>query len=128
MLAIRKKTFNYFDNFDLLFENIFNESLRSTINTSYHYQETKQEILIEMALPGLHKSNIQLSYYDGFLNIKYKAEENKNSRWVKDFSENIKIIKDIDENKISAKFENGIMFINIPKKLKIVNEKIIKIK
>jgi len=128
MLTIRKKPYNYFDNFDLLFENIFNESLRSTTNTSYHYQETEKEILIEIALPGLNKKHIKLSYLDGFLNIKHKVEENNRSRWAKDFNEKIKIIKDIDENKISAKFENGIMYINIPKKIKEMNEKNIQIK
>ena len=128
MLTIRKKPFNYFDNFDLLFENIFNESLRSTTNTSYHYQETEKDILIEIALPGLNKKNIKLSYLDGFLNIKHKVEENNKSRWTRDFNEKIKIIKDIDENKISAKFENGIMYITIPKKIKVVNEKSIQIK
>ena len=128
MLTIRKKPYNYFDNFDLLFENIFNESLRSTTNTSYHYQETEKDILIEIALPGLNKKNIKLSYLDGFLNIKHKVEENNKSRWTRDFNEKIKIIKDIDENKISAKFENGIMYIKIPKKTKVINEKVIQIK
>tara|TARA_B100001250_G_scaffold401622_1_gene413709 strand:- start:114 stop:500 length:387 start_codon:yes stop_codon:yes gene_type:complete len=128
MLTIRKKPFNYFENFDLLFDNIFNESLRSTVNTSYHYQETEKDILIEMALPGINKKNIELIYSDGFLNIKHINEKKDNSRWVQDFNETIKIIKDIDENKISAKFENGIMYIKIPKKEKVINEKVIQIK
>ena len=128
MLTIRKKPFNYFDNFDLLFDNIFNESLRSTVNTSYHYQETEKDILIEMALPGINKKNIELIYSDGFLNIKHINDKKDNSKWVQDFNETIKIIKDIDENKISAKFENGIMYVKIPKKIKVINEKIIQIK
>ena len=128
MLTIRNKPFNYFNNFDVLFDNIFNESLRSTANTSYHYEENESEILIEMALPGLNKKNIKLSYIDGLLKIKHAAEENNRSRWTQDFNETIKIVKDIDENKISAKFENGIIYITIPKKSKIENEKIIKIK
>jgi len=128
MLTIRNKPFNYFNNFDVLFDNIFNESLRSTANTSYHYEENESEILIEMALPGLNKKNIKLSYIDGLLKIKHAAEENNRSRWTQDFNETIKIVKDIDENKISAKFENGIMYINIPKKMKVINEKNILIK
>ncbi len=128
MLTIRKKPFNYFENFDLLFDNIFNESLRSTVNTSYHFQETEKDILIEMALPGINKKNIELIYSDGFLNIKHINDKKDNSRWIQDFNETIKIIKDIDENKISAKFENGIMYITIPKKIKVVNEKSIQIK
>ena len=81
-----------------------------------------------MALPGINKKNIELIYSDGFLNIKHINEKKDNSRWVQDFNETIKIIKDIDENKISAKFENGIMYINIPKKEKVINEKVIQIK
>tara|TARA_Y100000766_G_C18696898_1_gene502276 strand:- start:121 stop:507 length:387 start_codon:yes stop_codon:yes gene_type:complete len=128
MITIRKKPFNYFNNFDLLFENIFNESLRSTDNISYHYQEKDKEISIEMALPGINKDNIQLSYSNGFLNIKHNSKEDGNCKWTKNFNETIRIIKDVDANKITAKFENGIVYINIPKKSKIENEKIIKIK
>jgi len=128
MITIRKNPFNYFNNFDLLFENIFNESLRSTDNISYHYQEKDKEILIEMALPGINKDNIKLSYSDGFLNIKHNSKEEDSCKWSKNFNETIRIIKDIDANKISAKFENGIVYINIPKKIKIENKKIIKIK
>ena len=40
----------------------------------------------------------------------------------------IEIISDVDENKIHAKFENGIICIKIPKKNKVINEKIIDIK
>ena len=128
MLTIRKKPFNYFDNFDLLFDNIFNESLRSSGQINYHYQETEKEILIEMALPGVNKKNIQLSYNNGFLNIKHVIEKHENLRWAKNFNETIKIIRDIDEKKISAKFENGIMYIKVPKKIKVINESIMQIK
>ena len=128
MITIRKKPFNYFNNFDLLFENIFNESLRSTDNISYHYQEKDKEILIEIALPGIHKDNIQLIYSNGFLNIKHNSKEEGSCKWTKNFNETIRIIKDIDANKISAKFENGIMYIKIPKKEKVINEKVIQIK
>ena len=81
-----------------------------------------------MALPGVNKKNIQLSYTDGVLNIKHIPKKNDNIRWSREFCETIKIIKDIDEKKINAKFENGIIYINIPKKEKIINESIIEIK
>lgn len=127
MFTIRKKPSNYFDNFDLLFDNIFNESSISSEKECYHYNETKEKILIEIALPGINKKDIQLSYLDGFLKIKYK-DQAKNSKWVKNLNESIKITKEIDENKISARFENGIMYINIPKKIKKLIEKNIEIK
>jgi len=128
MLTIRKKPINYFDNFDLLFDNIFNESLRSSGNINYHYQETDNAILIEMALPGINKKNIDLSYSDGFLKIKHAPKKTDNLKWSREFFEKIRIIKDIDEKKISARFESGVMYINIPKKIKVVKESKIEIK
>ena len=127
MLITRRKPNNYFDNFDLLFENIFNESSKSHVKKCYHYNETEEQILIEIALPGINKNDIQLSYLDGFIKIKYK-DQAKNSKWVKSLNESIKIAKEIDENKIGAKFKNGIMYINIPKKIKKNKEKNIEIK
>ena len=55
--------------------------------------------------------------------------QKKNStKLTNSFNEKIEIISDVDENKIHAKFENGIIYINIPKKNKVINEKIIDIK
>ena len=127
MLTIRRKSNNYFDNFDLLVDNIFNDSSNSHEKKCYHYNETEEQILIEIALPGINKNDIQLSYLDGFIKIKYK-DQAKNSKWVKSLNESIKIAKEIDENKIGAKFENGIIYINIPKKIKKNKEKNIEIK
>ena len=81
-----------------------------------------------MPLPGIEKKDLELSYSDGCLKIKYESKNNKNLNWVNNFQENIEITEQIDENKINAKFKNGLMVINIPKKIKVIKEKIIEIK
>ena len=88
----------------------------------------EKEIIIELPLPGIEKKDLELSYSNCCLKIKYEPKNNKNLNWVNSFQENIEITEQIDENKINAKFKNGLMVINIPKKIKVIKEKIIEIK
>ncbi|MBH76451.1 MAG: hypothetical protein CMP68_04885 [Flavobacteriales bacterium] len=127
MLKIRKNPFNYFEDLDLLFDNLLIDSSNLLENKKYHYKENEKEIIIEMAIPGVNKNDIKLVFSEGNLKIKYDSK-NGNTKWTNSFNETIEIISDVDENKIHAKFESGVIHINIPKKNKVINEKIIDIK
>ena len=127
MLKIRKNPFNYFEDLDLLFDNLLIDSSNLLKSKNYHYAENEKEIIIEMAIPGVNKNDIKLVFSEGNLKIKYNSKKSK-TKWTNSFDETIEIISDVDENKIHAKFENGVIYINIPKKNKVINEKIIDIK
>ena len=127
MLKIRKNPFNYFEDLDLLFDNLLIDSSNLLKSKNYHYIENEKEIIIEMAIPGVNKNDIKLVFSDGNIKIKYDSKKSK-TKWTNSFNQTIEIISDIDENKIHAKFENGVIYINIPKKNKLINEKIIDIK
>ena len=127
MLKIRKNPFNYFEDLDLLFDNLLIDSSNLLKSKNYHYTENEKEIIIEMAIPGVNKNDIKLVFSEGNLKIKYNSKKSK-TKWTNSFDETIEIISDVDENKIHAKFENGVINIKIPKKNKVINEKIIDIK
>ena len=127
MLKIRKNPFNYFEDLDLLFDNLLIDSSNLLKSKNYHYTENEKEIIIEMAIPGVNKNDIKLVFSEGNLKIKYDSKKSE-TKWTNSFNETIEIISDVDENKIHAKFENGVIYINIPKKNKVINEKIIDIK
>ena len=127
MLKIRKNPFNYFEDLDLLFDNLLIDSSNLLKSKNYHYVENEKEIVIEMPIPGVNKNDIKLVFSEGNLKIKYDSKKSK-TKWTNSFDETIEIISDVDENKIHAKFENGVIYINIPKKNKVINEKIIDIK
>ena len=127
MLKIRKNPFNYFEDLDLLFDNLLLDSSSLLESKNYHYTENEKEIIIEMAIPGVNKNDIKLVFSEGNLKIKYDSKKSE-TKWTNSFDETIEIISDVDENKIHAKFENGVIYINIPKKNKVINEKIIDIK
>ena len=127
MLKIRKNPFNYFEDLDLLFDDLLIDSSNLLKSKNYHYTENEKEIIIEMAIPGVNKNDIKLVFSEGNLKIKYDSKKSE-TKWTNSFDETIEIISDVDENKIHAKFENGVIYINIPKKNKVINEKIIDIK
>ncbi|OUV57162.1 MAG: hypothetical protein CBC73_01130 [Flavobacteriales bacterium TMED113] len=116
MITIRKNPLNYFEDIDLIFDNILNNPLKTKGAINYYIKEDEKSIFLEMAIPGSNKKNIKLSYNNGYINISNEPKENDNSVWNKKFNEYINIGKNIDSKKINAKFQNGIIYITIPKK------------
>ena len=70
MLKIRKNPFNYFEDLDLLFDNLLIDSSNLLKSKNYHYTENEKEIIIEMAIPGVNKNDIKLVFSEGNLKIK----------------------------------------------------------
>lgn len=82
--------------------------------------------LLETDLPGLEKDNIKLTVNDNYLTIKCNKSENKdtkdlNGKYLKrerfcgNYSRSFDI-KSINASEITAKYENGVLKVNLPKK------------
>lgn len=108
------------DIFDQALSNFFNCSKN---NFSVDLKESDKEYIIEADLPGFEKENINISYEKGYLTISAKrttlkedSEENfvKKERTFGEFSRSF-YMNNVDEDKINAKFENGVLKINLPK-------------
>jgi len=88
--------------------------------------ETETEFKIELLLPGYKKEDVQLNYQNNLLTIKVenevkeeKAEEYKYAHrefGAANFEKQYRIPKSVNDEKISAKFENGVLNIELPKK------------
>lgn len=92
---------------------------------------------IEMDIPGFNKDEISVETKDGYLTItaeksnEVKEEQEKNyirrervyGKYERSF-----YLGDLDEDKIDAKFDNGILMITVPKKEEVETKKIIEIK
>jgi HSP20 family protein len=92
--------------------------------------ETEKEYRIEMALPGVDKKDIVIKHENGYLNISVNKpaetenEENHN-RYEFDYSGASRTFKTgdrVDVDKITAKYENGILIVGLPKKEAYVNK------
>ncbi|MBB6062021.1 HSP20 family protein [Thermosipho japonicus] len=129
MLARR----NYFDPFvelqkeiDRLFEDFVRPSRFDTTHfPKVDVYETDKEVVIEAELPGLKKDDVKITIEDNVLTIKGERKFNR-----EDKGKNYKIIERaegyfersfglpeyVDVEKIKAKFNDGVLTIELPKK------------
>ncbi len=80
---------------------------------------------LEIELPGFKKDDLQLELKEGYLTVSAttKREDNNESsnyirreRFIGTSSRSFFVGEDLTEADIKAKYENGILFINVPKK------------
>ena len=87
--------------------------------------ETENDLVIELDVPGLKKDDIKISVQDGILVIsgekKIERDEKKKNYMIVErcfgkFERAFNLPDYVDAEKIKAKYENGVLVINIPKK------------
>jgi len=88
-------------------------------------KEKKDEFEIELAVPGFNKKDFEVNIADGCLNImakKSEAKEAKDEYYTrKEFSYNsfeksLKLPETVIDEKVKAKYENGILKFSLAKK------------
>ena len=110
--------FNFLD--DSLLEDYRKTSI---MNSDIIEKENGYELQID--LPGVIKEDIKIEMNKNLINIsvsisKSSDEENKKyirkERFTGEIKRSFNIGEDIDEDNINASFENGILYLNLPKK------------
>ena len=124
MLVPRRNNFDIFD--DFFDEGFFPKKERNLMKTDI--REKKDKYVVDIDLPGFEKENISLSLDNGYLNISAKTEKEENNedeerfvrqeRFYGECSRSFYVGEDMTEEDIHAKFDNGILKIEIPKKEK----------
>ena len=76
-----------------------------------------------MLLPGYKKENIKIDLNDSVLKVSYESsEEDKYSKYIKAFSKSFRISADLSQEDITAKMEDGVLKISVPKLKEEVKE------
>lgn len=134
MLA--KRTENYFPtifdrffNNDLMDWNLSNYSNTNTSLPSVNVKETNNEFMIEVAAPGLTKKDFNISFHNNVLTVSSEKKneiENKEENYTRrefsyqSFQRSFTVAENaIDSEKITAKYDNGILVISLPKREEI---------
>ena len=97
-------------------------------------KETENDYEINIDLPGFKKEDVQAELKDGYLVITAKNESSMEDTSSKEYirrerfygtcSRSFYVGKDVQQEDISAKFENGVLIMNVPKHVeKPVEEK-----
>ena len=125
----KRNMFNIFDDVEQMMHQAFGHSLedgasRLSYSPLINVSETESDYLIMIDLPGVTKKDVEVNLKNGILTvsgerkISEKGDEN-NRIWHETtygtFSRSFELTSDIVEEKIKAKFNNGILNITIPK-------------
>ncbi len=92
---------------------------------SANIEETDAEFLVELCVPGLKRDDIKIDLEEGVMTIKSEKQEEKkegNNQMKRrefsfsSFSRSFSLPENVDEDKINARYEDGILKVSIPKK------------
>ena len=108
----------------MFFDNFFERENNNELMKCDIYK-TGENYILEIDIPGFKKEDIDIEYDNDYLTVKVEKKEFdeddvekeyiKKERSMYEQYERSFYIGSIDENKIKAKFENGILKLNIPK-------------
>ena len=123
--------------FDDLFDNgffgshnpLFGKNARNLMKTDIRETDDAKAYRLAVELPGFKKDEISLDLRDGYLTISAekgldKDEENKKGRILRQeryagaCSRSFYVGEDVEPEEVSAKFEDGILTISVPKAAK----------
>jgi len=114
---------NIFPSFGYIDTNAWNDFARD-FSPKLDVVETDNSFLIEFDIPGVDKEDIEISLHEGILTIRGERkarefEENESSiraeRVTGSFSRAFRLPSEIKEKKISARMENGVLYVELPK-------------
>lgn len=117
---------HFWDN-DMMDRSSSNYSSTNTSLPAVNIKENDDDFMIEVAAPGMKKEDFSINYDNGRLTISSekeydKVDEKYNRREFsyQSFCRSFEVADNIiDNQKIKAKYENGILYITLPKREEI---------
>ncbi len=116
----KQNALSIFDEMGEMFEELFPVSAN---NMKSDVKELENEYVIDIELPGYKKEEVSVDYNEGYLTVKAShndSSEDKKHKYIRQeirrsMQERSYYVGDIEEEKVKAKMENGILELRIPK-------------
>jgi len=111
--------------FDAFMTPFDGNEFRNTVSPKLDIAELKDKYEIKAELPGMDEKDINLSVEDGVLSIsgekKSENEDKSKGYYLKEcsygtFNRSVRLPENIADDKIAAKFNKGVLVIDMPKK------------
>ena len=123
---------NEIDTFDNIIDQFFNDlsfdprfSLMNTNNVSNYYNENEKEYYLTMDVPGMSKDDVEVTFDNNRLKISGKRKSNKyDSYEYGKMERTFSVPSSVETDKISAKIDNGVLKVILPKAKSSLGRKI----
>ena len=123
---------NEIDTFDNIIDQFFNDlsydprfSLMNTNNVSNYYNENEKEYYLTMDVPGMSKDDIEVTFDSNRLKISGQRKSDKYDSYEYGKMERIfSVPNNVETDKISAKIDNGVLKVLLPKAKSSLGRKI----
>ena len=123
---------NEIDAFDNIIDQFFNDlsydprfSLMNTKNVSNYYNEDEKEYYLTMDVPGMSKDDIEVTFDSNRLKISGQRKSDKYDSYEYGKIERTFIVpSNVETDKISAKIDNGVLKVLLPKAKSSLGRKI----
>ncbi len=128
---------------DSFIDELFGKSISDFIGSDLTFNQPSVNIIeaddlfkIQLAAPGLEKTDFQISIDKGAIHIssaKKEDEKTESGKYTrrefsyKSFKRRFKLPENIDEDTVQARYENGVLEIDLSKKQKVDSVKTIEI-
>ena len=122
--------------FDRIFDSMFTHDLPQFSSTkswmlAVDVNETETEFFLSADMPGLDKKDVSIDIHDGVITIKGERDiDNEKStdgyrireRQLGSFNRSFRLPDNVNEDKVAAKFKNGVLTVTLPKPKEILSE------
>jgi len=122
--------------FDRIFDSMFSHDLplfplAQSWTPAVDVNETGTEFFLSADMPGLDKKDVSVDIHDGVITIKGERDiDNEKStdgyrireRQLGSFNRSFRLPDNVNEDKIAAKFKNGVLTVTLPKTKEILPE------
>ena len=123
---------NEIDTFDNIIDQFFNDlsydprfSLMNTNNVLNYYNENEKEYYLTMDVPGMSKNDIEVTFDSNRLKISGQRKSDKyNSYEYGKMKRTFSVPSNVETDKISAKIDNGVLKVLLPKAKSSLGRKI----
>ena len=132
MSLIKWKPFNNeIDTFDNIIDQFFTDISIDprfssvNVNTTSHYNENDKEYYLTMDVPGMSKDDIDIAFDNNRLKVSGQRQSGKyNSYEYGKMERSFNIPNNVQSDKISAKIDNGVLNVLLPKTKSSIGRKI----
>ena len=116
-------------NYPIMFDEFFNDffNVKEMNIPPYNIMESQDSFQIEFSVPGSNKKDFQIEIENDYLKVsKEKKESNISHNYSRQqfdynyFEKSFFLPETIDLNKVSSKYDNGILRIMLPKKNEVI--------